>query len=175
MPLPDPLPIFELLVLMTDELPQLCVGVQESLQQQNEQQLKFDIIHLNGTPNPQPGKWLTDCWSCMNSGLKNCTTNITFKPIPMNSTDFSLSVKIYEKHTNFVRAYYVLFIDTCVCVCVNVWSLCLSLDSETVRAVQVTQLDRDTVLIALESMYDLYVWLIHEPTSKACTDTCIVN
>uniref|UniRef100_A0A671MMY1 non-specific serine/threonine protein kinase n=1 Tax=Sinocyclocheilus anshuiensis TaxID=1608454 RepID=A0A671MMY1_9TELE len=69
-PLPDPLPIFELLVLMTDELPQLCVGVQESLQQQNERQLKFDIIHLNGT--------------------------------------------------------------------------------ETVRAVQVTQLDRDTVLIALE-------------------------
>uniref|UniRef100_A0A673J790 non-specific serine/threonine protein kinase n=1 Tax=Sinocyclocheilus rhinocerous TaxID=307959 RepID=A0A673J790_9TELE len=55
-PLPDPLPIFELLVLMTDELPQLCVGVQESLQQQNERQLKFDIIHLNGTPNPQPGK-----------------------------------------------------------------------------------------------------------------------
>uniref|UniRef100_A0A673ITZ3 Mitogen-activated protein kinase kinase kinase kinase n=1 Tax=Sinocyclocheilus rhinocerous TaxID=307959 RepID=A0A673ITZ3_9TELE len=52
-PLPDPLPIFELLVLMTDELPQLCVGVQESLQQQNERQLKFDIIHLNGTPNPQ--------------------------------------------------------------------------------------------------------------------------
>uniref|UniRef100_A0A671MMM0 non-specific serine/threonine protein kinase n=1 Tax=Sinocyclocheilus anshuiensis TaxID=1608454 RepID=A0A671MMM0_9TELE len=51
-PLPDPLPIFELLVLMTDELPQLCVGVQESLQQQNERQLKFDIIHLNGTPNP---------------------------------------------------------------------------------------------------------------------------
>uniref|UniRef100_A0A8C1GM77 non-specific serine/threonine protein kinase n=1 Tax=Cyprinus carpio TaxID=7962 RepID=A0A8C1GM77_CYPCA len=39
-PLPDPLPIFELLVLMTDELPQLCVGVQESLQQQNEPQLK---------------------------------------------------------------------------------------------------------------------------------------
>uniref|UniRef100_A0A671MF29 Mitogen-activated protein kinase kinase kinase kinase n=1 Tax=Sinocyclocheilus anshuiensis TaxID=1608454 RepID=A0A671MF29_9TELE len=76
-PLPDPLPIFELLVLMTDELPQLCVGVQESLQQQNERQLKFDIIHLNGTPNPLQ-------------------------------------------------------------------------DSETVRAVQVTQLDRDTVLIALE-------------------------
>uniref|UniRef100_A0A671MX49 non-specific serine/threonine protein kinase n=1 Tax=Sinocyclocheilus anshuiensis TaxID=1608454 RepID=A0A671MX49_9TELE len=77
MPLPDPLPIFELLVLMTDELPQLCVGVQESLQQQNERQLKFDIIHLNGTPNPQQ-------------------------------------------------------------------------DCETIRAVQVTQLDRDTVLIALE-------------------------
>ncbi|KAI2662896.1 Mitogen-activated protein kinase kinase kinase kinase 2 [Labeo rohita] len=55
----------------------LCVGVQESLQQQNERQLKFDIIHLNGMPNPQP-------------------------------------------------------------------------DSETIKAVQVTQLDRDTVLIALE-------------------------
>uniref|UniRef100_A0A672QHB0 non-specific serine/threonine protein kinase n=1 Tax=Sinocyclocheilus grahami TaxID=75366 RepID=A0A672QHB0_SINGR len=58
-PLPDPLPIFELLVLMTDELPQLCVGVQESLQQQNERQLKFDIIHLNGTPNPQPAVQVT--------------------------------------------------------------------------------------------------------------------
>lgn len=90
-PLPDPLPIFELLVLMTDELPQLCVGVQESLQQQNEPQLKFDIIHLNGTPNPEPGKWLTGCWSCMNSGLKHFTANITFEPV--NSTDFSLAVK----------------------------------------------------------------------------------
>ncbi|XP_052000868.1 mitogen-activated protein kinase kinase kinase kinase 2-like [Xyrauchen texanus] len=80
-PLPDPLPIFELLVLMTDELPQLCVGVWEcplrNYDQQNEQQLKFDIIHLNGMPNPQA-------------------------------------------------------------------------DSEPIRAVQVTQLDRDTVLIALE-------------------------
>jgi len=54
-PLPDPLPIFELLVLMSDELPQLCVGVQESPEQQNECQLKFDIIHLNGMANPQPG------------------------------------------------------------------------------------------------------------------------
>uniref|UniRef100_A0A671MFL0 Mitogen-activated protein kinase kinase kinase kinase 2-like n=1 Tax=Sinocyclocheilus anshuiensis TaxID=1608454 RepID=A0A671MFL0_9TELE len=42
-PLPDPLPIFELLVLMTDELPQLCVGVQESLQQQNERQLNETV------------------------------------------------------------------------------------------------------------------------------------
>lgn len=46
----------------------------------------------------------------------------------------------------------------CVAVVVNkllnVLSLCLSLDSETIKAVQVTQLDRDTVLIALESMYD---------------------
>ncbi|XP_051512950.1 mitogen-activated protein kinase kinase kinase kinase 2-like isoform X2 [Myxocyprinus asiaticus] len=80
-PLPDPLPVFELLVLMTDELPQLCVGVWKcpprNDDQQKEQQLKFDIIQLNGMPSPQA-------------------------------------------------------------------------DSETVRAVQVTQLDRDTVLIALE-------------------------
>nr|CAD60817.1 mitogen-activated protein kinase kinase kinase kinase 2-like [Danio rerio] len=55
----------------------LCVGVQESPEQQNEPQLKFDIINLNGLPNPTP-------------------------------------------------------------------------DSESIRAVQVTQLDRDTVLIALE-------------------------
>uniref|UniRef100_A0A8B9RFD5 Mitogen-activated protein kinase kinase kinase kinase n=1 Tax=Astyanax mexicanus TaxID=7994 RepID=A0A8B9RFD5_ASTMX len=79
--LPDPLPIFELLVLVTDELPQLCVGVRECRlgndELQTEQQLEFDIIHLNGTPNSQPD---TDC----------------------------------------------------------------------IRAVQVTQLDRDTVLIALE-------------------------
>uniref|UniRef100_A0AAR2J1H3 non-specific serine/threonine protein kinase n=1 Tax=Pygocentrus nattereri TaxID=42514 RepID=A0AAR2J1H3_PYGNA len=81
--LPDPLVIFELLVLVTDELPQLCVGVREcrprndELQTETEQQLKFDIIQLNGTSSSQPG-------------------------------------------------------------------------SECVRAVQVTQLDRDTVLIALE-------------------------
>uniref|UniRef100_A0AAR2LUF3 non-specific serine/threonine protein kinase n=1 Tax=Pygocentrus nattereri TaxID=42514 RepID=A0AAR2LUF3_PYGNA len=81
--LPDPLVIFELLVLVTDELPQLCVGVREcrprndELQTETEQQLKFDIIQLNGTSSSQP-------------------------------------------------------------------------DSECVRAVQVTQLDRDTVLIALE-------------------------
>uniref|UniRef100_A0A8B9KJH8 Mitogen-activated protein kinase kinase kinase kinase n=1 Tax=Astyanax mexicanus TaxID=7994 RepID=A0A8B9KJH8_ASTMX len=60
--LPDPLPIFELLVLVTDELPQLCVGVRECRlgndELQTEQQLEFDIIHLNGTPNSQPGKKL---------------------------------------------------------------------------------------------------------------------
>ncbi|XP_066536820.1 mitogen-activated protein kinase kinase kinase kinase 2 [Hoplias malabaricus] len=79
--LPDPLVIFELLVLVTDELPQLCVGVKEwkprNDESQTAQNLKFDIIQLNGAPNSQPG-------------------------------------------------------------------------SEGVRAVQVTQLDRDTVLIALE-------------------------
>ncbi|XP_062850147.1 mitogen-activated protein kinase kinase kinase kinase 2 [Trichomycterus rosablanca] len=79
--LPDPLIIFELLVLITDELPELCVGVRKCTprtdEPQTEQRLKFDIINLNGTPNSNT-------------------------------------------------------------------------DSECVRAVQVTQLDRDTVLVALE-------------------------
>uniref|UniRef100_A0A667YAQ7 Mitogen-activated protein kinase kinase kinase kinase n=1 Tax=Myripristis murdjan TaxID=586833 RepID=A0A667YAQ7_9TELE len=51
--LPDPLPIFELLVLVTDEFPQLCVGVRDCSngKPSANQQLKFDIIELNGTPN----------------------------------------------------------------------------------------------------------------------------
>ncbi|XP_072231937.1 mitogen-activated protein kinase kinase kinase kinase 2 isoform X2 [Leuresthes tenuis] len=50
--LPDSLPIFELLVLITDEFPQLCVGVRECNygKPPTSQQLKFDIIELNGTP-----------------------------------------------------------------------------------------------------------------------------
>lgn len=79
--LPDSLPIFELLVLVTDEFPQLCVGVREcsSGDAPNSQQLKFDIIELNAPPTSVP-------------------------------------------------------------------------DSGALRAVQVTQLDRDTVLIAVEKM-----------------------
>ncbi|KAL4631090.1 mitogen-activated protein kinase kinase kinase kinase 2-like isoform X1 [Arapaima gigas] len=80
--LPESLPIFELLVVEMDELPQLCVGVRRAgsggEQQPNSQQLTFDIIHLNSTPNAEP-------------------------------------------------------------------------DSEPLWAVQVTQLDRDTILIALEA------------------------
>uniref|UniRef100_A0A4W5MTH6 Mitogen-activated protein kinase kinase kinase kinase 2 n=1 Tax=Hucho hucho TaxID=62062 RepID=A0A4W5MTH6_9TELE len=57
--LPDPLPIFELLVLVTDEFPQLCVGVRDCTAEKGKpptnQQLKFDIIELNGTPNSSPG------------------------------------------------------------------------------------------------------------------------
>ncbi|KAM9424180.1 mitogen-activated protein kinase kinase kinase kinase 2 isoform 2-T2 [Pholidichthys leucotaenia] len=51
--LPDCLPIFELLVLVTDEFPQLCVGVRES-SNGTSQQLKFDIIELNGAPVIEP-------------------------------------------------------------------------------------------------------------------------
>uniref|UniRef100_A0AAZ1X7B7 Mitogen-activated protein kinase kinase kinase kinase n=1 Tax=Oreochromis aureus TaxID=47969 RepID=A0AAZ1X7B7_OREAU len=77
--LPDSLPIFELLVLATDEFPQLCVGVRDCSNDKppTGQQLRFDIIELNGAPVPVP-------------------------------------------------------------------------DSGALRAVQVTQLDRDTVLITLE-------------------------
>ncbi|XP_014011109.1 mitogen-activated protein kinase kinase kinase kinase 2 isoform X3 [Salmo salar] len=56
--LPDPLPIFELLVLVTDEFPQLCVGVRDCTAEKGKpptnQQLKFDIVELNGTPNSSP-------------------------------------------------------------------------------------------------------------------------
>ncbi|XP_023279647.1 mitogen-activated protein kinase kinase kinase kinase 2 isoform X2 [Seriola lalandi dorsalis] len=77
--LPDCLPVFELLVLVTDEFPQLCVGVRDPSNGKPRpgQQLEFDIIELNGTAVSAP-------------------------------------------------------------------------DSGALRAVQVTQLDRDTVLIAVE-------------------------
>ncbi|XP_052353101.1 mitogen-activated protein kinase kinase kinase kinase 2-like isoform X2 [Oncorhynchus keta] len=56
--LPDQLPIFELLVLVTDEFPQLCVGVRDCTAEKGKpptnQQLKFDIVELNGTPNSSP-------------------------------------------------------------------------------------------------------------------------
>ncbi|XP_076144639.1 mitogen-activated protein kinase kinase kinase kinase 2 [Alosa pseudoharengus] len=58
MSLPESLPVFELLVVVTDEFPQLCVGVRECSGTSDEaatgQQLKFDIVHLNGLPNSQP-------------------------------------------------------------------------------------------------------------------------
>ncbi|XP_038586662.1 mitogen-activated protein kinase kinase kinase kinase 2 isoform X2 [Micropterus salmoides] len=54
--LPDTLPVFELLVLVTDEFPQLCVGVRDCSNGKgpNSQQLKFDIIELNSTPISAP-------------------------------------------------------------------------------------------------------------------------
>uniref|UniRef100_A0A673Y0Y5 Mitogen-activated protein kinase kinase kinase kinase n=1 Tax=Salmo trutta TaxID=8032 RepID=A0A673Y0Y5_SALTR len=61
--LPDSLPIFELLVLVKDEFPQLCVGVgdcaAEGGKPPTNQQLKFDIIELNGTPNSSPAMQAT--------------------------------------------------------------------------------------------------------------------
>uniref|UniRef100_A0A8D3BW30 non-specific serine/threonine protein kinase n=1 Tax=Scophthalmus maximus TaxID=52904 RepID=A0A8D3BW30_SCOMX len=90
--LPDSLPVFELLVLVTDEFPQLCVGVRDCSNGKppTSQQLKFDIIELNAQAH---------------------------------SSEQTL-----------------LFL-----------SLCAFAESGALRAVQVTQLDRDTVLIAVES------------------------
>ncbi|KAL0993887.1 hypothetical protein UPYG_G00115210 [Umbra pygmaea] len=52
--LPEVLPIFELLVLETDELPQVCVGVsQQRVPINTSEQVHFDIIHLNDTPRAQ--------------------------------------------------------------------------------------------------------------------------
>ncbi|KAF7649787.1 hypothetical protein LDENG_00135750 [Lucifuga dentata] len=51
--LPDALLVFELLVLVTDEFPQLCVGVRNDDETGNS--LNFDIIELNGAPVSAPG------------------------------------------------------------------------------------------------------------------------
>uniref|UniRef100_A0A665VZ45 non-specific serine/threonine protein kinase n=1 Tax=Echeneis naucrates TaxID=173247 RepID=A0A665VZ45_ECHNA len=58
MRLPDSLPVFELLVLVTDEFPQLCVGVRECSNGKPpaSQQLQFDIIELNGATVSTPGR-----------------------------------------------------------------------------------------------------------------------
>uniref|UniRef100_A0A8C1BYC5 Mitogen-activated protein kinase kinase kinase kinase n=1 Tax=Cyprinus carpio carpio TaxID=630221 RepID=A0A8C1BYC5_CYPCA len=54
--LPESLPIFELLVNETEELPQVCVGVRSRpCQKDNTGQMHFDIIHLDDTPQSQPG------------------------------------------------------------------------------------------------------------------------
>ncbi|KTG46188.1 hypothetical protein cypCar_00007762 [Cyprinus carpio] len=53
--LPESLPIFELLVNETEELPQVCVGVRSRpCQKDNTGQMHFDIIHLDDTPQSQP-------------------------------------------------------------------------------------------------------------------------
>uniref|UniRef100_A0A8C2EP75 Mitogen-activated protein kinase kinase kinase kinase n=1 Tax=Cyprinus carpio TaxID=7962 RepID=A0A8C2EP75_CYPCA len=53
--LPESLPIFELLVNETEELPQVCVGVRSRpCQKDTTGQMHFDIIHLDDTPQSQP-------------------------------------------------------------------------------------------------------------------------
>ncbi|KAM8898827.1 mitogen-activated protein kinase kinase kinase kinase 2 isoform 6-T6 [Spinachia spinachia] len=56
MRLPDSLPIFELLVSVSDEFPQLCVGVRyfSNGKRPISQQLKFDIIELNSATISAP-------------------------------------------------------------------------------------------------------------------------
>uniref|UniRef100_A0A672TA05 non-specific serine/threonine protein kinase n=1 Tax=Sinocyclocheilus grahami TaxID=75366 RepID=A0A672TA05_SINGR len=54
--LPESLPIFELLVKETEELPQVCVGVRSRPRQKdNTGQMHFDIVHLDDTPQSLPG------------------------------------------------------------------------------------------------------------------------
>uniref|UniRef100_A0A665VYC9 Mitogen-activated protein kinase kinase kinase kinase n=1 Tax=Echeneis naucrates TaxID=173247 RepID=A0A665VYC9_ECHNA len=71
MRLPDSLPVFELLVLVTDEFPQLCVGVRECSNGKPpaSQQLQFDIIELNGATVSTPGRT-----NCFFSAVLNCQT-----------------------------------------------------------------------------------------------------
>lgn len=54
--LPDTLPIFELLVSTTDEVPQLCIGATESTAANpNSPQLEFELIQLNDVLWLPPG------------------------------------------------------------------------------------------------------------------------
>ncbi|XP_051533408.1 mitogen-activated protein kinase kinase kinase kinase 6 isoform X1 [Myxocyprinus asiaticus] len=54
--LPESLPIFELLVQETEELPQVCVGVRNPPGNRDPTgQMHFDIIHLDDTPQCLPG------------------------------------------------------------------------------------------------------------------------
>ncbi|KAG1969994.1 mitogen-activated protein kinase kinase kinase kinase 6 isoform X1 [Pimephales promelas] len=53
--LPESLPIFELLVTETEELPQVCVGVRDRPSQTDTTgHMHFDIIHLDDTPQSPP-------------------------------------------------------------------------------------------------------------------------
>uniref|UniRef100_A0A673Y146 non-specific serine/threonine protein kinase n=1 Tax=Salmo trutta TaxID=8032 RepID=A0A673Y146_SALTR len=99
--LPDSLPIFELLVLVKDEFPQLCVGVgdcaAEGGKPPTNQQLKFDIIELNGTPNSSPG-------------------NTEMSDIRIRTLDRD-TVLILQKQTTCV--------EDCFCEITVVWLVCL--------------------------------------------------
>uniref|UniRef100_A0A8C1VK20 non-specific serine/threonine protein kinase n=1 Tax=Cyprinus carpio TaxID=7962 RepID=A0A8C1VK20_CYPCA len=65
------LPIFELLVNETEELPQVCVGVRSHpCQKDNTGQMHFDIIHLDDTPQSQPGA--AHVWIHQKSHTKHC-------------------------------------------------------------------------------------------------------
>uniref|UniRef100_A0A674CZU5 Mitogen-activated protein kinase kinase kinase kinase 6 n=1 Tax=Salmo trutta TaxID=8032 RepID=A0A674CZU5_SALTR len=75
--LPETLPIFELLVLEKEELPQVCVGVSRlQTPVKTCEQVHFDIIHLNDTPRAQ-----TDTVKIVNlngNPSKGRTSKLTF-------------------------------------------------------------------------------------------------
>ncbi|KAG7253261.1 hypothetical protein CRUP_016856 [Coryphaenoides rupestris] len=64
--LPESLPVFELLVLVTDEVPQLCVGLRDGASPA-DQRLHFDIVELNGAPNPTPGRSSRTSPACLHN------------------------------------------------------------------------------------------------------------
>uniref|UniRef100_A0A8C2EPK8 non-specific serine/threonine protein kinase n=1 Tax=Cyprinus carpio TaxID=7962 RepID=A0A8C2EPK8_CYPCA len=69
--LPESLPIFELLVNETEELPQVCVGVRSRpCQKDTTGQMHFDIIHLDDTPQSQPGA--AHVWIHQKSHTRHC-------------------------------------------------------------------------------------------------------
>lgn len=54
--LPESLPIFELFVQETEDLPQVCVGVRTPPDKRDTSgKMHFDIIHLDDTPYSLPG------------------------------------------------------------------------------------------------------------------------
>uniref|UniRef100_A0A8C9T3S2 Mitogen-activated protein kinase kinase kinase kinase 6 n=1 Tax=Scleropages formosus TaxID=113540 RepID=A0A8C9T3S2_SCLFO len=72
--LPESLPVFELLVQESDELPQVCVGLRECVR--GGGRLQFDIVRLSNAGSAQPGKgthW--DRWAVLFTTL-TCTVKI---------------------------------------------------------------------------------------------------
>ena len=57
MSLPESMPIFELLVVESEELPLLCIGARAHSPhtEHTNGQLQFDIIHLDDTLQDKPG------------------------------------------------------------------------------------------------------------------------
>uniref|UniRef100_A0A8C9V8C1 Mitogen-activated protein kinase kinase kinase kinase n=1 Tax=Scleropages formosus TaxID=113540 RepID=A0A8C9V8C1_SCLFO len=84
--LPESLPVFELLVQESDELPQVCVGLRECVRgggapptpspSPGGKRLQFDIVRLSNAGSAQPGKgthW--DRWAVLFTTL-TCTVKI---------------------------------------------------------------------------------------------------
>lgn len=90
--LPDSLPVFELLVLVTDEFPQLCVGVRDCSNGKppTSQQLTFDIIELDGAPLSVPGT------------LDACFCSDLYRALNIQTKAWSLSLQIAE-HSGLYR------------------------------------------------------------------------
>uniref|UniRef100_A0A8C9VB53 non-specific serine/threonine protein kinase n=1 Tax=Scleropages formosus TaxID=113540 RepID=A0A8C9VB53_SCLFO len=92
--LPESLPVFELLVQESDELPQVCVGLRECVRgggapptpspSPGGKRLQFDIVRLSNAGSAQPGKgthW--DRWTVKIVDLRGCpsrefTSELTF-------------------------------------------------------------------------------------------------